>query len=92
MLLEETVTYLEMTAADQLHPSRPAPAPVKMVKLDQAAASLLRLTYALIAAPLKWQSRRTWSDAQWNQLLTRPEVRPLRRADSEEEQRKQRKL
>jgi ribosomal protein S18 acetylase RimI-like enzyme len=45
-----------------------------MAKLDRAAASLLRRTYARIAAPLNWQSRRTWSDAQWRQLLTRPEV------------------
>src|SRR5207249_1137868 len=64
MLIEETVTYLEMTAAEQLRPGRLAPAPVEMVKLDQTAASLLRRTYARIAAPLNWQSRRTWSDAQ----------------------------
>jgi ribosomal protein S18 acetylase RimI-like enzyme len=76
MLIEETVTYLEMTAAEQLRPGRLAPAPVELVKLDQhqAAALLLRRTYALIAAPLNWQSRRTWSDAQWEQLLARPQV------------------
>jgi GNAT superfamily N-acetyltransferase len=74
VLVEETVTYLEMTSADQLRPGRPAPAPVEMVKLDPAAASLLRQTYARIAAPLNWQSRRTWSYAQWHQLLARPEV------------------
>ena len=73
MLIEETVTYLEMTAADQLRPGRPAPAPVEMVRLDQAAASLLRRTYTRIAAPLNWQSRRAWSDAQWTQLLARPQ-------------------
>jgi hypothetical protein len=64
MLIEETVTYLEMTAAEQLRPGRRPPAPVEMVKLDQAAASVLRRTYAQIATPLNWQSRRTWSDAQ----------------------------
>jgi len=74
MLQEETVTYLEMTSVDQLRPGRPAPAPVEMVELDQAAASVLRQTYARIAAPLNRQSRRTWSDAQWHQLLTRPQV------------------
>jgi hypothetical protein len=35
MLIEETVTYLEMTAAEQLRPGRRPPAPVEMVKLDQ---------------------------------------------------------
>jgi GNAT superfamily N-acetyltransferase len=76
MLIEETVTYLEMTAAEQLRPGRPAPAPVELVKLerDQAAASVLRRTYAQIAAPLNWQSRRAWSDAQWQQHLAGPQV------------------
>jgi ribosomal protein S18 acetylase RimI-like enzyme len=69
---EETVTYLEMTSVGQLRPGRPAP--VTMVKVDVAAASLLRRNYARIAAPLHWQSRRTWSVARWQQLLTRPEV------------------
>ncbi len=74
VLIEETVTYLEMTSPDQLRPGRTAPTPVEMVKLDQAAAPVLRRTYTRIAAPLNWQSRRTWSDAQWEQLLARPNV------------------
>jgi hypothetical protein len=76
VLIEETVTYLEMPAAEQLRPGHLPPAPVKMVKLDQdqAAASLLRRTYAQIAALLNWQSRRRWSDAQWEQLRARPQV------------------
>jgi GNAT superfamily N-acetyltransferase len=84
MLIEETVTYLEMTAADQLRPGRPAPAPVELVELDQAAASVLHRTYARIAVPLAWQSRRTWSDAQWAQLLARPQVHAwIARVDDE---------
>jgi GNAT superfamily N-acetyltransferase len=74
MLIEETVTYLEMAAAEQLRPGRLPAAPVEMVKLDQAAASVLRRTYAQIAVPLNWQSRRTWSDAQWAQHLARQQV------------------
>ena len=74
MLIEETVTYLEMTAAGQLRPGRLPPVPVQLVKLDAAAVSVLRRTYAQIAAPLNWQSRRTWSDAQWAQRLARPQV------------------
>jgi hypothetical protein len=51
---------------------------VELVKLDpdQAAASVLRRTYAQIAAPLNWQSRRTWSDAQWQQHLACQQVHP----------------
>jgi hypothetical protein len=70
MLIEETVTYLEMTAAEQLRPGRRPPAPVEMVKLDQAAAAGLRRTHTQIA----WQSRPTWSDAQWAPHLARPQV------------------
>jgi GNAT superfamily N-acetyltransferase len=73
-LIEETVTHLEMTSADQLRPGRLAPAPVEMVRLDEAAASLLRRTYTRIAVPLNWQSRRSWSAAQWEQLLARPQM------------------
>ena len=54
MLIEERVTYPEMTAAEQLRPGRRPPAPVEMVKLDQAAAAGLRRTHAQIAAPLNW--------------------------------------
>jgi RimJ/RimL family protein N-acetyltransferase len=51
---------------------------VELVKLDpdQAAASVLRRTHAQIAAPLNWQSRRTWSDAQWQQHLACQQVHP----------------
>jgi len=34
MLIEETVTYLEMTSAEQLRPGRLPPAPVEMVELE----------------------------------------------------------
>jgi ribosomal protein S18 acetylase RimI-like enzyme len=74
MRIEETVTYLEMTSPDQLRPGRLAPAPVELVRLDGAAAAVLGRTYARIAAPLGWQSRRAWSDAQWARLLARPQV------------------
>jgi GNAT superfamily N-acetyltransferase len=78
MLVDETVTYLEMTAPDRLRPGRPAPAPVEMDKLDRASWPLLRSTYERIAAPLHWQSRRAgpeaWPDEKWEQLLARPGV------------------
>jgi ribosomal protein S18 acetylase RimI-like enzyme len=76
MRVEETVTYLEMTAPGQLRPGRPAPAPVEMDKLDRASWPLLRSTYERIGAPLNWQSRRagpdTWPVERWVELLARP--------------------
>jgi GNAT superfamily N-acetyltransferase len=78
MLVDETVTYLEMTAPDQLRPGRPAQAHVEMDKLDRVSWPLLKATYERIGAPLNWQSRRAgpgaWSDEQWEDLLANPEV------------------
>jgi hypothetical protein len=78
MLVEETVTYLEMTAPDQLRPGRPAPAPVEMDKLDRASWPLLKSTYERIAAPLNWQGRRArpdaWPDEKWEELLAHSSV------------------
>jgi GNAT superfamily N-acetyltransferase len=75
MLIEETVTYLEMTSRDQLVPARPPPALVEMEELDRGSAPLLRSTYARIGAPHGWISRSDWSDGQWKEWLNRPSVR-----------------
>jgi GNAT superfamily N-acetyltransferase len=73
MLVEETVTYLEMTSLAQLRPGRPAPAPVAMEKCDAASAAVLRSTFDRIGAPYNWQRRRTgsdvWSDERWRARL-----------------------
>jgi GNAT superfamily N-acetyltransferase len=88
MLVEETITYLEMTAPDQLRPGRPAPAPVEMDKLDRASWPMLRSTYERIAAPLNWQSRRAgphaWPGKKWEELLAQPAVHAwIARVDGE---------
>lgn len=74
MLIEETVTYLEMTSPDQLVPGLPPSAPVEMEVLDRGSAPLLRSTYARIAAPYGWISRSAWSDEQWAEWLSSPTV------------------
>lgn len=74
MLIEETVTYLEMTSPDQLVPGLPPSAPVEMEALDRGSAPLLRSTYARIAAPYGWISRSAWSDEQWAEWLSSPTV------------------
>lgn len=75
MLIEETVTYLEMTSPDQLVAGRPPPAPVEMEELDRGSAPLLRSTYARIAAPHGWISRSEWSHHQWAEWLRSPGTR-----------------
>lgn len=66
MLVEETVTYLEMTSPDELISGRPPPTSVELEKVDRGSAPLLRSTYTRIAAPHGWISRSDWSDEQWN--------------------------
>jgi Acetyltransferase (GNAT) family len=84
VLVEETVTYLEMTSADQLVPGRPPPAPLTMERLDPASLPLLRSTYARIGAPHRWVGRSAWSDAQWSAWLSRPGMQPwVARVDGE---------
>ncbi|HEU4397230.1 MAG TPA: GNAT family N-acetyltransferase [Actinomycetota bacterium] len=84
VLVEETVTYLEMTSADQLVPGRPPPAPLTMERLDPASLPLLRSTYDRIGAPHRWVGRSAWSDAQWSAWLSRPGMQPwIARVDGE---------
>jgi GNAT superfamily N-acetyltransferase len=74
----ETVTFMEMTSPEQLRPSRRAPAPMSMDKVDVASASLLRSTFDRVGAPYNWPSRRTgpdaWSDERWRARLLQPGV------------------
>jgi GNAT superfamily N-acetyltransferase len=84
VLVEETVTYLEMTAPDQLVPGRPPPTPIDLERLDPTSLPLLRSTYARIGAPHAWVGRSAWSDAQWEAWLSRPGRQPwIARVDGE---------
>lgn len=74
MLIDQTITYLEMTRPDQLVAGRLPPAPVEMKPGNQASAALLRSIYDRIAAPHHWTSRSGWSVGQWEELLARPDV------------------
>jgi hypothetical protein len=51
MLVEETITYLEMTAPDQFVPRRLPPTAIDMERHDRASLPLLRSTYAHRRAP-----------------------------------------
>jgi RimJ/RimL family protein N-acetyltransferase len=76
MLVDETITDLEMTAPDQLVPGRLPPAPIDMERHDRASLPLLRSTYARIGASHGWVTRPAWSDVQWHEWLSRPGVQP----------------
>ena len=74
MLIDQTITYLEMTRPDQLVLGHLPPAPVMMKPGDRASAVLLRSIYNRIAAPHNWTGRSGWLVGQWDELLARPNV------------------
>ena len=71
----ETITQLEMTSPRQLVPGRPAPARIVLAEAGLRAAPVLRKTYVRIGAPHGWTGRTLWSDADWEDELSRPGVR-----------------
>jgi GNAT superfamily N-acetyltransferase len=75
MILEQTVTWLEMTSPDELRPGRLPPEPLELVAAGPAMAALLAETTARVGAPHGWTSRPAWSAAQWVEHLARPAVR-----------------
>jgi hypothetical protein len=74
VLVDETLTYLEMTSPDLLVPARLPPAPIDLERHDRASLPLLRSTYARIGAPHGWVTRPAWSDARWEEWLANPGV------------------
>jgi GNAT superfamily N-acetyltransferase len=73
--MDEVVTCLEMTSPDQLVPGRPPPAPFELEAVGRAAAPILRSTYVRVWEALASGGRMGWSDAQWDEELSRPGVR-----------------
>jgi GNAT superfamily N-acetyltransferase len=70
LLVTQVMTYLEMTSPDQLQPGRPAPEPVRMEAQD-GGSRRMRSAHDRIAAPHHWSSL-TWSDAEWDEYVSRP--------------------
>jgi RimJ/RimL family protein N-acetyltransferase len=73
-MLDETVTYLEMTSPSKLAPGRPPSARLEIQELGRAEAPMLRSTYARIGGPHGWTGRSAWSGAQWEEQLSRPGI------------------
>lgn len=72
VLVREVVTYVEMTAPEQLRLARPARG-VTLERVDRTSP-LIRSTQDRVAAPHHWQSQ-SWSDEQWREWLSRPGLR-----------------
>lgn len=72
LVVEEVVTYLEMTGPDQLRPARPADG-VVLEQVDRTSP-LIRSVQDRVAAPYHWPSL-SWSEGQWEEWLSRPGLR-----------------
>jgi GNAT superfamily N-acetyltransferase len=80
----ETITCLEMTSPAQLVAGLDPPARIEVEPAGAAAAALLRSTYVRIGSPHGWTGRTEWSDAQWDEEVSRPGVRAwIARVDGE---------
>ena len=75
MILEQTITWLEMTSPDQLRPGRLPPEPVELVPAGPPLAPLLGETTTRVGRPHGWTSRPAWSAARWAEHLAMPGVR-----------------
>jgi GNAT superfamily N-acetyltransferase len=67
VLVTHVVTYLEMTARDQLHPAMPAPLELR----PETDVALIRPLHDRIAFPHGWSGLQ-WSDDRWREELARP--------------------
>ena len=65
------VTYLEMTAAEQLRPSSFPPEAIEL--RPERDTFLIRSIHDRVAAPHHWSSLK-WSDDHWRTQLARPDL------------------
>lgn len=69
MLVDQTVTLLEMTSPDQLVPGKVPPAEITLTSVGAAELALIRSTHRRVATPHHWPSLE-WSEQHWLNLLT----------------------
>ncbi len=74
MLVDQTVTYLEMTSAEALLPGKAPPGEIILDRVDAAELALIRSTIDRIGTPHHWSSL-AWSEQQWLAVVARPSVR-----------------
>lgn len=73
-MADELITSLEMLAPDQLQPAAPTARRPTLHRVGPEDAGIVRLTYVRIGAPLGWEGRSRWSNADWAKELSRPGV------------------
>ncbi|MGH3693289.1 MAG: GNAT family N-acetyltransferase [Pseudonocardiaceae bacterium] len=74
MLVDQTITYLEMTSPDQLRAGAAPPCEITLEGADVTALGLIRSTHNRIGTPHHWPSRE-WSEQRWRDTLSSPAIR-----------------
>jgi GNAT superfamily N-acetyltransferase len=74
VLIDQTVTYLEMTSAEALLPGQVPPDEITLDSVGATELALIRSTIGRIGTPHHWSSL-AWSERQWLDVLSRPSVR-----------------
>lgn len=68
--VEVTIRHLEMASRAALRPStRPPPAGIRFVRIDDERGATARRCYHLVGADWQWTDRRTWDVEEWAALL-----------------------
>jgi ribosomal protein S18 acetylase RimI-like enzyme len=73
--IDQTITYLEMTASEDLVAPDHASSPLELEPASGSHAELARSTYLRIGERHHWSSRVPWTPARWRDHLERAEVR-----------------
>lgn len=73
--MDEVVTSLEMTSPAQLVPPRRPPVRLEIEEVGLASAPLVRSLYVRTWEALASGGRMGWSDANWEDELSRPGIR-----------------
>jgi GNAT superfamily N-acetyltransferase len=74
VIVDQVVTFLEMTSPDQLVAGRIPPREVVLTKVGTAELELIRSTHDRVAMPHHWSSL-AWSEQYWRNLLAYSGVR-----------------
>ena len=73
-IVDQTITYLEMSSPDELVPGRPPPQPMELERVDDATVTLFHSTVLRIGEPHGWTTPTARSSEQWSERLARPDV------------------
>ncbi|MGH3823515.1 MAG: GNAT family N-acetyltransferase [Pseudonocardiaceae bacterium] len=74
VLIDQIVTFLEMTSRNQLVAAKVPPADLTLTSVGAAELALIRSTHRRIAMPHHWSSL-AWSEQHWRNLLAYSGVR-----------------